>query len=446
MQDYHAILKPLFQSKDIDLLSATESNVETIEGELMRNICMSLAEYERGTVAIRTMAGLRQKAEQGCFPGKAPYGYKNISLENGNKTIVIDDTYAFYIRRAFELYATGHYSLRNLNEQLYKDGFRTKSGKKIYRTAIEAMLKNIFYTGVFEFEGKVYENACHKPIISKELFYRVQEKLRDPKKSRSHTIQFSYTGLMTCGHCGCFLTGELKKGKYIYYHCTGNRGGTCKKDYTRQEKIDKTISEILRYVVIPYETKIKLKEALKSFHLTQSNYSTETKGSVKMKIARLDTYIDNAYMDKLDNNITHEEWKKKDTKWRAERDKLYIRLKEIDKINEQFKEKSNTILDFCEDAHNLFLNGSIDQKRRIVKIVCSNLIYKDKELSIELNSVFKTLVENAYLLKHGKMSNRTPQKSVTQEIEPCNDAILINGSPGWTRTNNLPVNSRLLRH
>lgn len=70
-----------------------------------------------------------------------------------------------------------------------------------------------------------------------------------------------------------------------------------------------------------------------------------------MKIARFDTYIENVYMDKLDNNITHEEWKRKDTKWRTGRDKLYIRLKEIDKINEKFKDKSNTILDFCEDAH-----------------------------------------------------------------------------------------------
>lgn len=180
-EDYHGVLKPLLSRKGIRLLSATESNEETMEGELMRNIGMSFAEYERKTIGARTIAGLRQKAEQGCFPGKAPYGYKNISLENGNKTIVIDDTYAFYIRRAFELYATGHYSLRNLNEQLYKDGFRTKSGQKFYRTAIEVMLKNIFYTGVFEFEGKTYENACHKPIISKELFYKVQEKLRDPR-------------------------------------------------------------------------------------------------------------------------------------------------------------------------------------------------------------------------------------------------------------------------
>ena len=50
------------------------------------------------------------------------------------------------------------------------------------------MLKNIFYTGVFTFEGKVYENANHKPIISKELFYRVQNRLIDPNKKENTVL------------------------------------------------------------------------------------------------------------------------------------------------------------------------------------------------------------------------------------------------------------------
>ena len=63
--DYHGILRPLLAKKGIKLLSATESNVETIEGELMRNIAMNFAEYERQVTVTRTLAGLRQKAEQG---------------------------------------------------------------------------------------------------------------------------------------------------------------------------------------------------------------------------------------------------------------------------------------------------------------------------------------------------------------------------------------------
>jgi len=32
------------------------------------------------------------------------------------------------------------------------------------------------------------------------------------------------SGLVSCGHCGCALIAEKKKGKYVHYHCTGQQG------------------------------------------------------------------------------------------------------------------------------------------------------------------------------------------------------------------------------
>ncbi|HIS35009.1 TPA: recombinase family protein [Candidatus Scatousia excrementigallinarum] len=256
--DYHGVLRPLFERKGIKLLSATEANVDTIEGDLMRNIGMSFAEYERKIIGFRTIAGLRQKASQGEYPHQAPVGYKNITREDGSKAIAIDEKNAFYVKRAFEMYDSGMYSLRSLTNKLYEDGFRTKKGKKVAKTTIEYMLKNIIYTGVFKFEDKIYENAKHKPIISKELFYRVQDRLIDPNKTRKHNIDFAYTGLIRCEHCGCLLTAELKKGKYIYYHCTGNKGGNCKRDYINETKIDKAIAEVLKLIIIPSSVRLKI--------------------------------------------------------------------------------------------------------------------------------------------------------------------------------------------
>lgn len=93
--DYHGVLRPLLAKKGIRLLSATEPNTETMEGELMRNIGMSFAEYERKLIGARTLGGLRQKASQGEYPHKAPIGYKNISREDGSKTIIIDKIWPF---------------------------------------------------------------------------------------------------------------------------------------------------------------------------------------------------------------------------------------------------------------------------------------------------------------------------------------------------------------
>ncbi|CCY63914.1 resolvase [Clostridium sp. CAG:967] len=444
--DYHGVLRPLFERKGIKLLSATEANVDTIEGDLMRNIGMSFAEYERKVIGVRTLAGLRQKAEQGGYPHQAPLGYKNVSREDGSKTIIIDEKNAFYVKRAFEMYDSGMYSLRSLTAKLYEDGLRSKTGKKIPKTSIEHMLKNIFYTGVFKFKDKIYENANHKAIISKELFYRVQDRLVDPNKVRKHNIDFAYTGLIRCEHCGCLLTAELKKGKYVYYHCTGNKGGDCKRDYINETKIDKSIAEVLKLIVIPQDIRAKIAASLKIVHEKKNGYSREIKTNIARQIKTLDNRIVQAFTLKLDGTITHDFWKTQNDKWQSEKDKLKIQLDEIDKLDKQFYEQADTLLRFTDNAYEYYQKGTTAQRRKILEIISEKITYKDKVFNIDLKPVFRTIAENQYNLCSNLDNNRTLETGIKKGLEPNSDPNNRKNSPGWTRTNNLPVNSRLLRH
>lgn len=40
-------------------------------------------------------------------------------------------------------------------------------------------------------------------------------------KPKYRSVEIAFRGRMTCKHCGCAMTGERKKGKYVYYRCTG---------------------------------------------------------------------------------------------------------------------------------------------------------------------------------------------------------------------------------
>ena len=444
--DYHGVLRPLLAKKEIKLLSATEANVETIEGELMRNIGMSFAEYERQVIGARTIAGLRQKASQGEYPHQAPIGYKNVSREDGSKTVVIDENTAFYIKQAYNLYDSGMYSLKTLTEKLYEDGFRNAKGNKIHKTSIEHILKNIFYTGVFKFEGKVYENAKHTPIISKELFYRVQNRLIDPNKSKKHNIDFTYTGLIRCEHCGCLLTGEIKKGKYIYYHCTGNKGGNCKRDYINETEIDKAISGVLKLIVIPNEIRNNIAEKLKELHYKKSGYSKEVKSNIQKQITIIEQRIENLFKEKLDGIIEQEQYQKYNDKWQIEKDKLYMQLDELNKIDSRFYKQSDSLLDFTDNAYEYYLKGNTAQKRRIIEIIKNKITYKDKELNIELKPIFQTIVENHYILSQKAGNNRTLENVNITELEAKKDPEYSKNSSGKTRTYNPSVNSRMLCH
>ena len=259
-------------------------------------------------------------------------------------------------------------------------------------------MKNIFYTGVFKFEDKIYDNAKHKAIISKELFYRVQDRLISPDKTRKQNYDFAYTGLIRCEHCGCLLTAELKKGKYTYYHCTGNKGGNCKRDYINEIKIDKVIAEVLKLIIIPSDVRQRIANELKILHDKKNGYSKEVKSNLQKQITTLENRIENAFELKLDGTITHDFWKKQNDRFQAEKDKLYIQLEEINKLDKQFYEQADTLLGFTDNAYEYYLKGNIAQRRKILEIISEKITYKDKTFNLILKPVFQTIVENQYIL------------------------------------------------
>ena len=66
----------------------------------------------------------------------------------------------------------------------------------------------------------------YTPIATGKLWDRVQRVLRDrgTRKPRKVKHNFAFHDLIRCGHCGCAMIGEIKKGRYVYYHCTFYKG------------------------------------------------------------------------------------------------------------------------------------------------------------------------------------------------------------------------------
>lgn len=314
------------------------------------------------------------------------------------------------------------------------------------QSTVEFILKNIFYTGVFKFEDKVYENAKHIPLISKELFYSVQDRLLSPDKARKKNYDFAYTGLIRCAHCGCRLTAEFKKGKYIYYHCTGNKGGEYKRDYINELVVDKTFAEIIRLIVIPQDIRERILKELKLVHEKKNGYSKEVKNNIIKQITRLENRIEEAFTLKLDNVITHDFWKAQNDKLQIEKDKLKIQLDEIDKLDKEFYEKADILLGFTDNAYEYFSKGNIKQKRKILEIISEEITYKDKNFNVKLKPIFQTIAENQYNLTQKFANNRTLKNDIIKGSETNSAPNNIKNSPGWTRTSNPSINSRMLRH
>lgn len=335
--------------------------------------------------------GLDKKADLGDYPARAPIGYINLRLSKKKSKVEIDAVNAGYVSRIFELYATGLYSYKTLAERITKDGFCPKN-KPCTKALIEKIIINPFYMGEFEYNGKRYENASHTPIITKELFYtckKVREWQAGPKK---FTHDFLYAGLITCSQCGCQLTAEIKKGKYIYYHCTGNKGGDCKRHYLKEEHIDKIVERTLKSIQPPKEFADLTIKKFKD--IVNSNYEYEKKSfdEINKKISLLKNRLNKLYMDRLDGMINDEFYIEKKREFQNELDDFEIQHRNITLENDMLIDMGVQIIELCKNAYNSYLRGNNENKRLLLKILCSNFLYDGENLVITLKNTLEPML------------------------------------------------------
>lgn len=345
--------------------------------------------------------GMDEKAELGFFPGRAPIGYKNFRESKKHSKIVVNEDKAPFIRRAFKLYSSGLYSYDTLAKKLREEGFRPYSNP-CNKSNIEDILNNPFYKGEFEFKGKRCTNAQHEPLVSKELFRIVQELIAGAGSPRVITHDFLYRGLLKCSVCGCQMTAEIKKGKYIYYHCTGRRGGVCKKKYLKEKYIDELVLDTLSRLYLSQEDMKILLDLIKTKYKEYVEYEEKAIEQVEQHIKLLKTRLNKLYLDKLDGIINEDFYFEKKEAWQIELDKLEMNRTNISQGESEFIKKAESMLELSRNAHNWYLKQNNEEKRNLLKLVCSNFSYDGSNLDIELKSTFEPILKSAIFVNGGR--------------------------------------------
>lgn len=239
------------------------------EDKFMMTLDFGIAKKYVDDLSVNVKRGNRAKLERGGWPGKAPLGYLN---DKANKTIIVDEVKAPFIKKAYQEYATGLYSLADIVEMLYADGFRTWSNLKVHKAAIHKLLSDPFYMGVMRKGGKLYKGN-HEPLVSKTTFDQVQLFLSGKRRPKPQKHFFHLRGLFTCATCGCMLTATKKKG-HDYYYCTNGKGVCSEhKSYLRSERLDLLVAGILRLlqsdpelVELAYQAALQRSESEASYH------------------------------------------------------------------------------------------------------------------------------------------------------------------------------------
>ncbi len=286
----------------IDVRFAHEGlDMQTRGGRLAADIQAVVAADFIRNLRDEVRKGFYGRLKQGFYPLSAPRGYVN----NGRaKSKTIDPIEGPLVAEAFQLYASGRYSLDLLRHELKIRGLTQPGGGPLSFNGISKMLRNPFYIGLMRIakSGETFQGN-HEPLVTKNAFDRVQAILSGRLYPRIEVHQFRYRRLIKCQACGRSLTGERQKGR-VYYRCHER---TCRGVSLSESVIEAAILDELSFLTFDGDERADLRtlfdEQIAQEKANQGDISRKLErdiGAVDTRLARLTDALIDGLIEKPD--------------------------------------------------------------------------------------------------------------------------------------------------
>ncbi len=373
----------------------------TPQGLFMLQIAFGQSKYYVDALRENVTRGMRQKVRNGVWPSKAPLGYLNNAKTRG---IDVDQGKATKVKKIFELYATGNYNLRELAEWCKRVNFKSNLGNEISIGKVHELLQNVFYIGLMKYKNEIHE-ATHEPLISKKLFDKVQEIMREkgkPQKVKKHN--FAFLGLMKCP-CSAAITAENKvkpNGReYIYYRCTKKKGPCQEKHFLREEELYPQIKSFFQKVSLSSHDTEKVLAELEKEEAVAKEQAKSTVQNLKANFSEIEKKLEKLLDVYLDGTISAEDYA-------SRKEKL---VKQKIGLHEQIRDFEQEGLSWLEPAREFVL--SLNQAAKLIK----------SENKMEMTTFLKNIGSDCILQNRQLIfSPRIPYDLVAERSEataPC---------------------------
>lgn len=362
--------------------------------------------------------GLNEKAAQGIYPTHAPLGYLNAQEPGTKRKIIVPDpARAHLVKELFERYASGLESYQSLTKWAKKNGLVSKKNKPLPKSAIEQILKHPAYCGIIRWNGKE-SVGIHEPLVSREVWNRA----KDVREGRFNgnagfgKLDFAYRGLLKC-KCGDVMSGELKKGKYVYYHCTGRKREICGKPYISESKITESFCSILETLKIPSEFLPWILEGLASADTDRKSRKANRETQIRIEIEALKKQLEQIYLDKVSGDVSSAFYKETSKKWEGQILELQLEEAAIDRTEGSSIDQTMQLLELASTAHLRFKSAHCAQKRELVNLMCSNCSWIDGKLVVELREFFDLMLNGIVLEACGNLEDKEQVRQHLKSVE-----------------------------
>ncbi len=267
-------------------------NINTLDedAELRLTIMSSIAQDELRKLSSRVKFGHQQAIKSNVVLGNSRiFGYKK-----EDKRLVIDESQAPMVRDLFRLYATGEYSMKQLETLFYEQGYRNYNGNKIAHTTMSGIISNPKYKGYYvgnkvrivdmftkkqKFlppeEWVMFKDETGEivpALVNEELWDKANEILRrrsEDVKNRQGICNHAnlLTGKLFCSHCGApYYRRESKSkdgtvnSKWVCSNKINNGADACPSFPIYEDEIKPILFEVFS------ETRVDVEAMIESYN------------------------------------------------------------------------------------------------------------------------------------------------------------------------------------
>ncbi|GAA1344228.1 hypothetical protein GCM10009611_19050 [Arthrobacter roseus] len=254
-----AITRRHLDKLDVRLLSAREDFGEGTYAEAIEAVTDIMNQVQNQLSGEDIRIKMRNKAINGGTLTRAKLGYLNIRRDFDGRmvnSIGLDEKRAPLVLKAFELYATGNYSIERLEATMADIGLVSRrtsrySEMPVSASKLHAMLKDPYYVGFLVYKGDVYPGR-HEPLIGQDLFDQVQEVMsaRSGAGTRDRVHNHYLKGMLFCHECHArgresrmiYVQAKGRSGSlHEYFFCRAKQEGLCDTKYIPTYVIEESV-------------------------------------------------------------------------------------------------------------------------------------------------------------------------------------------------------------
>jgi site-specific DNA recombinase len=419
-----AILKNL----DIEAQAMEQPlDLEIPENKIMLAFYLAAPEVENDRRALNVKSGMRRAKKEGRCMGTAPFGYDNKTREDGSKYIAINPEEGPTMQYIFKSIHEGVFAPDQIRKKLNDQGI------KISRANFYRQVRNPLYCAkikikAYKGEDEYLVDGQHEPLISEEMFYKVQDILT----GRERTVQVAVKGnkalplqgFLQCRMCNRGLTGSSSKSctgnYYYYYHAQAQFGCGCR---YRADMVHDGIEKLLKkFVPLPGMEEL-YKQVIADIYKMQRGNSSDERQGISAQIVKVQQKLTNARNLLVEDQIEAADFKiiKRECEDQLKRFELALTNLTIPKSNSMSIDRMLlTAIKALSRLKRMYLDGDVQTKRALLGCIFREKLLFDgkKYRTTRLNEVAALIFHITKNLRENENGKDAPPAQLSREVVP----------------------------